>query len=604
MLVDLRTFDPDLSGKKARLALDKAGISLNENTVPDDPRPPYITSGLRIGTPAVTTQGMGEAEMATIAELIHRTLVGREDDAELAAVKDDVARPLLEVRAVPHGHLSALGAGLPRGLPPRHRSRRARHAADDAAVPAAVVQGRRRAGARRSPRAHPAHRAARRRRHPRRLPQPGCSWAGGPTASTRCSSPAPCRSASCSPRSSIFAVGQVDDLREVSPPAKLAGTVLAGSVLSISGVSILFFRIPFAGLVSLSPDMSALLTVVWVIGMTTAINYIDGLDGLAAGIVAIAAAALLIYCERLHSVGRHRTRQRRPAHRRRGARRVPRLPARTTSTPPRSSWATPARCCSGCCWPPITITVGGNTDTPFSGQTFFFFAPLFIPLVILGVPIVDTAFSILRRARRGTNVTVADKDHLHHRLMRLGHGQRRSVLILWTWTLLLSAIVLYPTYQTVEGELWVPHGDRSRGSGAVHHVRPGGAIPPRGRLEDRFARHRTLGFACPAPRVLDCEQFHKRGRTMAFDLSAKRELNKGFGDALSVAVELAVTPAIFAFLGWRLDEWLGTTPLFLLVFFLFTFTYVAWREYTKYQLPDGASTSRSSSAPKREGTSQ
>ena len=71
---------------------------------------------------------------------------------------------------------------------------------------------------------------------------------------------------------------------------------------------------------------------------------------------------------------------------------------------------------------------------------------------------------------------------------------------------------------------------------------------------------------------------------MAFDLSAKRELNKGFGDALQVAVELAVTPAIFAFLGWRLDKWLGTTPLFLLVFFLFTFTYVAWREYTKYKL--------------------
>ena len=71
---------------------------------------------------------------------------------------------------------------------------------------------------------------------------------------------------------------------------------------------------------------------------------------------------------------------------------------------------------------------------------------------------------------------------------------------------------------------------------------------------------------------------------MAFDLSAKRELNKGFGDALAVAVELAVTPAIFAFLGWRLDEWLGTTPLFLLVLFLFTFTYVAWRELTRYQL--------------------
>jgi len=90
MLVDLRTFDPDLSGKKARLALDRAGISLNENTVPDDPRPPYITSGLRIGSPAVTTQGMAEPEMAVIGALIHRVLVGRADDAEIAAVRDEV----------------------------------------------------------------------------------------------------------------------------------------------------------------------------------------------------------------------------------------------------------------------------------------------------------------------------------------------------------------------------------------------------------------------------------------------------------------------------------------------------------------------------------
>ncbi|HET7722019.1 MAG TPA: serine hydroxymethyltransferase, partial [Acidimicrobiales bacterium] len=87
MLVDLRSFDADLSGKKARLALDRAGISLNENTVPDDPRPPYIASGLRIGTPAVTTQGMGPTEMATVAELIHRTLVGRDDEAEITAVR-------------------------------------------------------------------------------------------------------------------------------------------------------------------------------------------------------------------------------------------------------------------------------------------------------------------------------------------------------------------------------------------------------------------------------------------------------------------------------------------------------------------------------------
>ncbi|MGH9228479.1 MAG: serine hydroxymethyltransferase [Acidimicrobiales bacterium] len=90
MLVDLRRFDADLSGKKARLALDRAGISLNENTVPDDPRPPYITSGLRIGTPAVTTQGMRAPEMAQVASLIHEVLSHREDEAAIAAIRDEV----------------------------------------------------------------------------------------------------------------------------------------------------------------------------------------------------------------------------------------------------------------------------------------------------------------------------------------------------------------------------------------------------------------------------------------------------------------------------------------------------------------------------------
>jgi glycine hydroxymethyltransferase len=91
MLVDLRSFDEDLSGKKARLALDRAGISLNENTVPDDPRPPYITSGLRIGTPAVTTQGMGAREMREIAFQIHRVLANRDDDGVIAETREELA---------------------------------------------------------------------------------------------------------------------------------------------------------------------------------------------------------------------------------------------------------------------------------------------------------------------------------------------------------------------------------------------------------------------------------------------------------------------------------------------------------------------------------
>ena len=91
LLVDLRAFDADLTGKEAQAVLDEAGITLNKNTIPDDPRSPFVTSGVRIGTPAVTTQGMTEPEMGEIASLIARALRGRTDSAELASVRDDVA---------------------------------------------------------------------------------------------------------------------------------------------------------------------------------------------------------------------------------------------------------------------------------------------------------------------------------------------------------------------------------------------------------------------------------------------------------------------------------------------------------------------------------
>jgi UDP-GlcNAc:undecaprenyl-phosphate GlcNAc-1-phosphate transferase len=97
-----------------------------------------------------------------------------------------------------------------------------------------------------------------------------------------------------------------------------------------------------------------------------------------------------------------------------------------------------------------TSVVGGRApDTQlFFGQSYFFFAPLVVPLFILGVPILDLLFAVVRRATRRQGVATADKGHLHHRLMNLGHGQRRSVLILWLWTALLSAFVLYPVYNT------------------------------------------------------------------------------------------------------------------------------------------------------------
>jgi glycine hydroxymethyltransferase len=92
MLVDLRSFDDELTGKEAQTVLDRAGITLNKNTIPDDPRSPFVTSGVRIGTPAVTTQGMTEKEMAQVASLIALALRSRDDDRELHEVRRDVMK--------------------------------------------------------------------------------------------------------------------------------------------------------------------------------------------------------------------------------------------------------------------------------------------------------------------------------------------------------------------------------------------------------------------------------------------------------------------------------------------------------------------------------
>ncbi len=84
MVVDLRPFDAELTGKVAQATLDEAGITLNKNTIPDDPRSPFVTSGLRIGTPSVTTQGMEEPQMAEIASFIATALRDRDNPATLA----------------------------------------------------------------------------------------------------------------------------------------------------------------------------------------------------------------------------------------------------------------------------------------------------------------------------------------------------------------------------------------------------------------------------------------------------------------------------------------------------------------------------------------
>jgi UDP-GlcNAc:undecaprenyl-phosphate GlcNAc-1-phosphate transferase len=254
----------------------------------------------------------------------------------------------------------------------------------------------------------------------------------------------------------IVGVGVVDDLREVSAPAKAAGMVLAASVLVIGGTSILVLRVPFQGTFVLSADWSYLISVIWVCGMANAINFIDGLDGLAAGIVGIAAGAFFLYTMQLADAGLLQSGNIGP---------LVAIIVLAICVGFLPFNVHPAKIFMGDCGALLlgllmaasTMVVGGRTDQPFSGQSFFFYAPLVIPLLILAVPIFDTVFAIVRRARKRKGVATADKDHLHHRLMRLGHGHRRSVFILWAWTALLSGFVLYPTI-TGRGNGIVPIG--------------------------------------------------------------------------------------------------------------------------------------------------
>ncbi len=239
----------------------------------------------------------------------------------------------------------------------------------------------------------------------------------------------------------MWLTGLVDDLRDISPPAKVAGMVLSGSMLTLVGLTIIYFRVPFVGFTVLPPDLSALVTVVWVIGMANLVNLIDGLDGLAAGIVAIASGAFFLYGWALLDEGVLD-----PSN-------VGLLVAVATAgacigflpfnfNPASIFMGDSGALMLGVLLASSTVAVGGQSDDPFSGQSWFFFAPLILPLIILAVPLIDTLFAILRRATKRRGVATADKEHLHHRLMDLGHGHRRAVLIMWAWTAVLSGFVL------------------------------------------------------------------------------------------------------------------------------------------------------------------
>ncbi|NDF67520.1 MAG: undecaprenyl/decaprenyl-phosphate alpha-N-acetylglucosaminyl 1-phosphate transferase, partial [Actinobacteria bacterium] len=254
----------------------------------------------------------------------------------------------------------------------------------------------------------------------------------------------------------VFILGLVDDIHEVSAPMKVTGVVVAAVALIWFGVTMIYFRAPFVDVFVLSSDWIPLFTVLWLLGMTQAINLIDGLDGLAAGIVAIASMAFFVYSRNLGVNGFLSEPNIGP------------LVAIITVgicvgflpfnfNPAKIFMGDSGALLLGLLVAVSTSVVGGraNPDTTnVSGQTYFFLAPLFIPILVLGVPILDVIFAIIRRTRSGVGFATADTGHLHHRLIKLGHGPRRAVVIMWLWTALLSGFVLYPTLSDGPTNLW------------------------------------------------------------------------------------------------------------------------------------------------------
>lgn len=242
-----------------------------------------------------------------------------------------------------------------------------------------------------------------------------------------------------------FALGLLDDIRDISPPAKVSGLVVAAIALVWFGVTMFQFRVPFLDVFVLSDDWVPLFTVLWLLGMTQAVNLIDGLDGLAAGIVAIGAGAFFIYSIELTkgnllpqpnigpliaiiAVGVC----------------VGFLPF--NFNPASIFMGDSGALLLGLLMAVATSVVGGRADPDTqsaNGQTYFFLAPMFISLLVLAVPIVDVLFAVIRRTASGRSFAEADMGHLHHRLIQLGHGPRRAVVILWGWAALFSTVVLF-----------------------------------------------------------------------------------------------------------------------------------------------------------------
>jgi UDP-GlcNAc:undecaprenyl-phosphate/decaprenyl-phosphate GlcNAc-1-phosphate transferase len=238
----------------------------------------------------------------------------------------------------------------------------------------------------------------------------------------------------------ITGLGVLDDVRTLSAPAKVAGQLLAAGLLILNGVELLFFWFPTQGVISLGADLSVPLTALWILVMVNGVNLIDGLDGLAAGIVTIAAWAFFVWVYVSPPLGVQ-----------------PLSTAALLSVvaagaafgflpynfyPARIFMGDSGAMLLGLLLAAATLSGVGRTIQPSGGDIAAFSIPVLIPMIVLAVPLLDVALAVVRRMRKGRAVFAPDKEHIHHQLREIGHTHRQAVLIMYFWSVLLASSAL------------------------------------------------------------------------------------------------------------------------------------------------------------------
>lgn len=242
----------------------------------------------------------------------------------------------------------------------------------------------------------------------------------------------------------ICLVGAIDDRFDLEPLTKFAGQIAAAGILVLLGVQLAFIFVPDSslGTISLDPNSSFLLTTLIVVATVNAMNFIDGLDGLLAGVATITAVGFFAYSYWLGLQGYGD---------------VFSAPSLVTAVlagaclgflphnfnPARIFLGDSGSMLIGLVLAAAAISTTSRTDTQsFStlGNAVPLIMPLLMPIAVLAVPLADMVLAVVRRARKGRSPFSPDKMHLHHRLLEIGHTQRRAVIIMYIWTALLTFV--------------------------------------------------------------------------------------------------------------------------------------------------------------------